>query len=227
MDLFSSLFANANCRRPSELLCNGSHSERGNSEDMKRSRSILSWAAGVLGLIVIVAVVGILWLRRENLADVGPVTGTLVVTSADFADGGKIPEKFACDAGISPALAWSQLPTGTRSIALIVEDPDAPFGFIHWVVYGLPGDTRELPDGASSQPLPGNARVGKNGYGGTGYVGPCPPFGSHHYIFRVYAVDKNIEVPAGASKQELIAAITGHVLAKGKLVGIYGRKQEK
>ena len=187
----------------------------------------MRWAVVVLGLIVIVIAAAVLWLRRENLADVGPVKGTLAVTSADFVDGGQIPEKFACDAGVSPALAWTKPPAGTRSIAVIVEDPDAPLGFVHWVVYGLPADTRALPEGASSQTLPGNARAGKNGYGGNGYVGPCPPFGSHHYVFRVYAVDGNVELSVGATKEELVAAMSGHVLAEGKLIGLYGRKQEK
>lgn len=194
---------------------------------MKRYRSILRWAAAVLGLIVTVIAVAVLWLRHENLGDVGLVKGTLTVASADFADGGKIPEKFACDAGISPALAWSEAPAGTRSIAIIAEDPDAPFGFVHWVVYGLPAGARALPEGASSQALPGNARMGKNGYGGNGYVGPCPPFGSHHYIFRAYAVDASIELPAGATKEQLVAVMAGHVLAEGKLAGSYGRKQER
>lgn len=195
---------------------------------MKRSKPILCWAVFVLGLIVIVIAAAVLWLRHENLADVAVLgKASLAVTSPDFADGGRIPEKFACDAGISPALAWSEAPAGTRSLAVIVEDPDAPFGFVHWVVHGLPADARGLPEGAASQALPGSARAGKNGYGGNGYVGPCPPFGSHHYIFRVYAIDTNIDLPAGATKEQLIAAMTGHVLAEGKLVGLYGRKQEK
>lgn len=193
---------------------------------MKRSRSILRWVVIVLGLMVIVIAAAVSWLRHENLADVGPVKGILTVTSVDFADDGKIPEKFACDAGVSPELAWS-VPAGTRGFAIIVEDPDAPFGFVHWVVYGLPANILALPEGASSQALPGNARMGNNGYGGNGYVGPCPPVGSHHYIFRVYALDANIELPARATKAQLIAAMNGHVLAEGKLVGIYGREQEK
>lgn len=188
---------------------------------------VLRWA-GIVLIAIIVICAAVLRRRHENLADVaGTGKASLRITSTDFAEGGKIPEKFACDTGISPALAWSQPPAGTRSIAIVVEDPDAPLGFIHWVVYGLPGDARELPEGASSQPLPGNAQMGKNGYGGNGYAGPCPPFGSHHYIFRVYAVDASITLPSGASKEQLDAAITRHVLAKGKLVGIYGRKQEK
>ena len=193
-----------------------------------RISKVLRGAGIALIAIIAIGAAGVFWLRHENLADVaGSGKATLAVTSADFDDGGRIPDKFACEAGVSPALAWPEPPPGTRSIAIIVEDPDAPFGFVHWLVYGLPADTRTLPEGASSQPLPGNTRAGKNGYGGKGYVGPCPPFGSHHYIFRVYAVDKNIALPSGASKEQLDAAMTGHLLAKGKLVGIYGRTQEK
>lgn len=194
---------------------------------MGKYRTILRRTAIAAIAVVAICAAGVLWLRHENLADVtGASRMTLMVTSADFGEGGRIPEKFACDAGVSPALAWSQPPAGTSSLAVIMEDPDAPFGFIHWVVYGLPAETHALPEGASSQALPGNARAGKNGYGGNGYVGPCPPFGSHHYIFRVYAVDRNIELPTGASKERLVAAMTGHVLAEGKLTGLYGRKQK-
>lgn len=189
---------------------------------------VLRRATIALVALIVVCATGVLWLRHKNLADVVvPGKASLVVTSADFAGGARIPEKFACDAGVSPELAWSEPPAGTRGIAIVVEDPDAPFGFVHWVVYGLPADTRALPEGASSQALPGNARAGKNGYGGDGYVGPCPPFGSHRYIFRVYTVDTTIDLPEGATKERLIAAMNGHVLAEGKLVGSYGRKQGK
>lgn len=183
---------------------------------MGKYKTILRRTAIAAIAVVAICAAGVLWLRHENLADVAESgKASLVVTSADFADGGRIPEKFACDAGVSPALAWSQPPTGTSSIAIIMEDPDAPFGFIHWVVYGLSSDTRALPEGASSQTLPGNARVGGNGYGGNGYVGPCPPFGSHHYVFRVYAVDSNIELPKGATKEQLVAAMNGTCWRKG------------
>jgi Raf kinase inhibitor-like YbhB/YbcL family protein len=177
--------------------------------------------------VVLTCAASILWLRHKNLADAagGPVKGSLAVSSPNFADGGRIPAKFACDKAISPALWWTEPPTGTQSIAIVMEDPDAPFGFIHWISYGLPSSTRAISEGASSNP-PDGAKQGKNSSGEIGYVGPCPPFGSHHYIFRVYAVDSNIELPPGATKEQLTAAIRGHVLAEGKIAGIYRRSSE-
>jgi Raf kinase inhibitor-like YbhB/YbcL family protein len=174
--------------------------------------------------VVLIGAASILWLRHKNLADAagGPVKGSLAVSSTSFIDGGRIPAKFTCDKAISPALSWTEPPTGTQSIAIVMEDPDAPFGFIHWILYNLPSGTRAISEGASSNP-PDGAKQGKNGFGEIGYVGPCPPFASHHYIFRVCAVDSNIELPPGATKEQLTAAIRGHVLAEGKINGIYGR----
>ena len=193
---------------------------------MKTSSKWILRALLVLLVITVTGAAAVLWLRHKNLADVAgtAVKTSLIVTSTSFTNGGRIPDKFACEKAISPALTWSEPPTGTQSIVIIMEDPDAPFGFIHWIVFGLPTVAHTIPEGASSH-LAESAKQGQNSFGDVGYVGPCPPFGSHHYIFRVYAVDSSVNLPTGATKVRLTEAITGHVLAEGKIVGIYSRRK--
>ena len=151
---------------------------------------------------------------------------TLTVTSLDFAAGAPIPARFTCDgAGESPALAWGATPRGTRSVAILAEDPDAPGGvFVHWVAYGLPPSVHAVVEGAGRQGLPRGALQGRNGFGQIGYGGPCPPPGqTHRYEFHVYALDDLPALAAGAGAAELRAAVAGHVLAQGALVGQYRR----
>ena len=156
-----------------------------------------------------------------------PAPATLAVTSADLQAGAEIPKQFTCDgAGLSPALAWSAPPMGTRSIAIIVSDPDAPMGtFIHWVIYDLSADARGTPEGvAAREALPDGSRQGINSADEVGYYGPCPPGGSRHrYIFTVYAVDQTLSLPAQADAQQVQRAMSGHVLATGELMARYGR----
>ncbi len=144
----------------------------------------------------------------------------LTVSSAAFADQADIPTEYTCDGEEeSPPLRWSKVPDGTRSIAILVDDPDAPQGnFTHWVITGLPPTTRHIDAGA----LPKGAIEGTNGAGKTGWVGPCPPKGKHHYVFRVFALDTALSKVL--DRTELKEAIDGHILASGKLVGLY-RKQ--
>ncbi len=144
---------------------------------------------------------------------------SLQVTSSAFAPNGDIPVALTCDGeGRSPPLAWSGVPPGTRSIAILVEDPDAPRGaFLHWLVTGISPSTTQLAAGT----LPPGATAAKNDAGKPGYIGPCPPRGKHHYYFRVYALDTQIAKPA--TKVDFLTAITGHVLAQGELVGTYER----
>ncbi len=150
----------------------------------------------------------------------------LDVTSSAFEEGGAIPARYTCDGlDISPPLSWSPVPNGTRSLALIAEDPDAPRGaFAHWVIYNLPPDTRRLPeDVPNRQTLPGGALQGMNGAGSIGYTGPCPPGGTHRYFFKVYALDTELDLGAGATKEDVVRAMEGHVLAEGRLLGTYQR----
>jgi Raf kinase inhibitor-like YbhB/YbcL family protein len=155
---------------------------------------------------------------------------TMQVRSTAFAPGAEIPRKHTCDGeDVSPALAWSGAPAGVVEFAVVCDDPDAPGGtFVHWVIWGIPGDRSELPEGvppAERVAALGNARQGRNGFGARGYRGPCPPRGNpHRYVFQVYALSAAVEVPSGAGKAELEAAMKGHVLARGELVGTYGRR---
>ena len=152
---------------------------------------------------------------------------TLQVSSPAFQEGETIPQQYTADGkNVAPALSWSGAPEGTKTFALVCEDPDAPRGiWTHWVVWNLPADTQELreavpPDGE----LPGGARQGKNDFGKTGYGGPSPPRGKpHRYFFKVYALDTALDLPAGATRAQLLAALKDHVLSEGHLMGHYGR----
>jgi Raf kinase inhibitor-like YbhB/YbcL family protein len=144
------------------------------------------------------------------------------VSSTAFAAGAAIPQKHACDgADVSPPLSWEGVPQSARSLVLIVEDPDAgKTPFAHWLVYGLAPALTRLEEGN----LPAGARQGRNDFRQHAYNGPCPPPGKpHHYHFRVRALDAELTLEAGASRAELLAAIRGHVVADGELVGVYQR----
>ncbi len=149
------------------------------------------------------------------------------VTTRAFPAEGTIPKKFTCDGSdVSPPLAWSGAPPGTHSFALIVDDPDAPVGtWVHWVLYDLPANTKELAEGVPKQEqLSNGARQGRNDFRKIGYGGPCPPPGKpHRYFFKLYALDKKLDLSAGASKAETESAMKGHILAQAELLGRYGR----
>lgn len=148
---------------------------------------------------------------------------SITLTSKAFSDGGPIPNQFTCSgADLSPPLGWSGAPSGTKSLALTVIDPDAPTKhFVHWVLFNLPPGTTELPEGGP--PPPGSVQ-GRNDFGSSGYRGPCPPPGGpHHYHFKVYALDTVLSLPAGASEPSFESAGQGHVLASGELIGTFQR----
>ena len=149
------------------------------------------------------------------------------VISPAFAEGTSIPAKYTCDGkDISPPLGWGGVPQDTKGIAIISDDPDAPGGtWVHWVVYGIPPDVTELGEGVPAQDvLPSGARHGKTDFGGREYGGPCPPSGTHRYYFKVYALDRQVDLPPGATKQELLREMEGRVLAQGQLMGTYQRR---
>lgn len=152
---------------------------------------------------------------------------SLKLTSAAFQPGGTIPKKFTCDGpDVSPALAWSGAPAGTKSFALIMDDPDAPVGtWVHWVLYDLPAGMHELAENVAKQEeLPDGARQGRNDFRRIGYGGPCPPPGpAHRYFFKLYALDAKLGLKPGATKADVEKAMKGHVLAQGELMGRYGR----
>jgi len=149
------------------------------------------------------------------------------LTSSAFAESGMIPPQYTCDGqDVSPPLRWESVPEGTGSIALICDDPDAPMGtFVHWVLYNLPANVKELPEGVPvEETLPNGARQGTSDFGTTGYGGPCPPGGTHRYFFKIYALDAPVELSACATKAELLGAMEGHILAQGQLMGKYKRQ---
>lgn len=152
----------------------------------------------------------------------------LRLSSAAFSDHGQIPRRYTADGDdIAPPLEVDGIPAGTKSLALVVDDPDAPDPrrprpqpFVHWVLYDLPATTREL---SSEDELPGEAVEGLNDFGSRGYGGPSPPSGRHRYVFTVYALDENIEGSEPLTKRELLSRMEGHVLEKATLVGTYAR----
>jgi hypothetical protein len=140
-----------------------------------------------------------------------------------------IPRRHTCDgANLSPHLQWQSSPAGTKSLAIVMDDPDAPIDFTHWLVYNIPSGVRELAEGASTQgAMPQGSAEGRNNFGRLGYGGPCPPPGNpHHYVFRVYALDLLLHLPPGASKKQLDAAMQLHIVSQGQIVGIYRRMDE-
>ena len=148
--------------------------------------------------------------------------------SAAFSSQGAIPAKYTCEgADISPPLAWSDPPAGTKSLALVVDDPDAPdpaaptLVWVHWVLYDLPAGTRELPENAVQRSLPAGSHEGTNDWQRSGYGGPCPPIGRHRYFHKLYALDVVLGERGALTKAELEKAIAGHVLAQAELVGTY------
>jgi len=147
--------------------------------------------------------------------------------SPAFQNGGEIPHKHTCDgADVSPPLAWQSAPAGAKAFAVVLDDPDAPGGtWVHWVIYDLPANAKELQEGTGSgETLANGAKQGLNDFRKTGYGGPCPPPGApHRYFFKLYALDAPTSLKPRATKQQLLDAIKGHVLAEGELVGRYGR----
>ena len=152
---------------------------------------------------------------------------TIQITSTAFTEGNPIPQKFTCDnEDISPPLSWTGIPAQTKSLALIVDDPDAPLGvFVHWVIFDMPPDLTGLTEGVAKTPtLPGLGVQGIADFRKPGYGGPCPPQGKpHHYFFRLYALDSLLNLPAGAKRAEVEKAMQGHILATGQLIGVYSR----
>jgi len=157
----------------------------------------------------------------------------LILTSPAFANHHEIPTDHTCEgADISPALEWSSVPAGTKSLALIVDDPDAPdpaapkMTWVHWVLYNLPSDSRGLPEGVERDALPDGTLEGTNDWKRTGYGGPCPPIGRHRYFFKLFALDTLLPDLNKPTKAVLEKAIAGHVLEKVELLGLYQKMRK-
>ncbi len=156
----------------------------------------------------------------------------MTIRSTAFEDGGSMAARFTCEGeDISPALIWDGIPAGTRSLALIMDDPDAPdpeaprMTYVHWVLYNLPPDSGGLPEGIAPRDLPAGTREGVNDWRRTGYGGPCPPIGRHRYFHKLYALDVVLEDLGEPTKDDLLAAMEGHILARAEVVGTYRKGQ--
>lgn len=160
-----------------------------------------------------------------SAAKAGP--GKLELKTAAFRPGGTIPATFTCSgADVSPELSWNQPPLRTQTFVLIVDDPDAPAGtWVHWVVYNLPASLRQLPEHVPpGSSIAGGGEQGLNDFPKAGYGGPCPPPGKpHRYFFRLYALDKKLDLQGPVRRQEVDAAMQGHILAQAELMGRFGR----
>lgn len=143
--------------------------------------------------------------------------------SPSFTQGGKIPSQFTCDgSNISPALIWKDLPKGTQSLVLIMDDPDAPVGtWDHWILYNIPPSTTTLSE--NLQTAPQGSEYGKNSWNQLGYGGPCPPDREHRYFFKLYALDTTLSSHSGLTKKEIEKKMIGHILATVELMGRYQR----
>ena len=150
----------------------------------------------------------------------------ITITSSAFTEGVMIPKKHTCDAeDISPDLTWSGVPKEAKSLALICDDPDAPVGtWVHWVLFNIPAAVTALAAGIPPDAVLNNgSRHGKNDFRKLGYGGPCPPGGTHRYFFKIYALDTLLTLESGSTKAQLVAAMKGHILAEGQLMGKYKR----
>ncbi len=202
-------------------------------------RAILGLARGAVGAALLALIGGGCWRGEPAPAD-DPARLTISLRSSAFTDGGTISAGCTCDgAGTSPPLEWSGVPQAARELVLIVEDPDAPMGtFSHWVVVGLPPAVKGLKEAVPAEPVvpvesmvaaddagrEAVARQGKNDFGKIGYGGPCPPSGTHRYVFRLYALDGPTKLESESpARSDVLRAIKGHILAEGRLIGRYAR----
>lgn len=181
------------------------------------------WVVIILVLVVVTAAIVLAVTHRAAPAQSNE-TGSngMKITSSAFTDGGAIPAMYGCQGdGVNPPLAIAEVPAETQTLALVVDDPDAPGGtFDHWVLWNLAASTREIPE--NWEPEPG-VSVGANGAGKKSWYPPCPPSGTHHYHFKLYALDKKVDLAEGSSKADLESAMQGHTVAQAELVGTYSK----
>jgi Raf kinase inhibitor-like YbhB/YbcL family protein len=172
-----------------------------------------------------------LTLAAPAWAQKGAAPMSLSISSTSFSNNGEIPSQYTCEGkDVSPALAFAGVPAGAKSLALIVDDPDAPdpaapkMTWVHWVLYNLPPDAKGLPEAVTQKDLPAGTKSGENDFKKTSYGGPCPPIGRHRYFFKLYALDAQLPDLGNATKAKLEKAMQGHVLAKAELVGTYQKR---
>jgi Raf kinase inhibitor-like YbhB/YbcL family protein len=165
---------------------------------------------------------GALAIALVALASFAAGEAKMKITSSAFQEGGNIPSKFTCDGGdSSPPLQIAEIPSGAKSLVLVVDDPDAPSGlFTHWIVWNISPQTNAIAEGSAPKGVQGTSDFGKSGYGG-----PCPPSGTHRYYFKIFALDRELNLPSGTKRNQLDAAMKGHVVTQGELMGRYSRKK--
>jgi Raf kinase inhibitor-like YbhB/YbcL family protein len=176
--------------------------------------------------------VKIVFLALVLVAADGGSAMAFTLTSSSFTHQGAIPSRHTCEGqDVSPALAWSDLPAGTKSLALVVDDPDAPdprapkMTWVHWVLYNLPPTATGLPEAVRREALPAGTGEGLNDWKRTGYGGPCPPVGRHRYFHKLYALDTTLSGLGTPAKAALEKAMEGHVLGKAELIGTYEKRR--
>jgi len=190
---------------------------------------MLMGKAVVAVLIAVILIISLLavYMGMVRKPETIPPIKTFKLTSPAFEEGGYIPRKYTCEGDdVSPPLSWEDYPSETKSFVLIVEDPDAPRGvFTHWIAYNIPADVNMLEEGVERvEKLPSGIMQGVNDFGRIGYGGPCPPPGKpHRYVFKLYALDVVLDLEPGASKDEVLKAMSGHILAEATLTGLYSR----
>ncbi len=175
-------------------------------------------------ILIVILILGISACKSNTQTE--QVNASLEITSPAFANDGAIPVDYSCDGGdTSPALAWTEPPTDTKSFALIMDDPDASSTpWVHWVIFNIPASARGLDEGLPTDAkLPDGSLQGKSSAYSNGYHGPCPPSGVHHYVFKLYALDTVLSLDENANKGALLAAMEGHILANGELTGTFSR----
>jgi len=169
-----------------------------------------------------VIIAGALAITMAAIVSVASGEAKMKITSSAFQEGGNIPSKFTCDGGdSSPPLQIAEIPSGAKSLALVVDDPDAPSGlFTHWIVWNISPQTNAIAEGSALKGVQGTNDFGKSDYGG-----PCPPSGTHRYYFKIFALDRELDLPTGTKRSQLDAAIKGHVVAQGELMGRYSKRK--
>jgi hypothetical protein len=189
----------------------------------RRSTMVMLVAAGAATLLLLAA--------DGRAPRAAAEESTMEITSSAFQHEAEIPKQYTCEGqDISPPLSWSGVPKETKSLALIVDDPDAPDPekpqrvWVHWVLFDIPPDVSGLPEETDAPSLPPGTRQGMNDWNRTGYGGPCPPIGRHRYFFKLYALDTKFERLTEPTKKELLAAIDDHVLAQAELMGTYEKQ---
>lgn len=191
----------------------------------------MSWRSVIRQLLcglLVVCFAGTLLADSSDKTTTGGKTIQMRIASKVFNDNGAIPKMYTCDGqDISPPLEWTTIPPETQSLALIVEDPDAPKKvWTHWVIYDLPPDATGLSEEVPhDKELKNKTRQGINDYGKIGWGGPCPPSGTHRYYFTLYALNAKLHLEAGATKDQLLKAMQGHILEEAKLMGTYKRSK--